>query len=281
MPAPQASAMQQLAKAKFMSFGLVMPSDWQQPQGEQGKLYQDSFESVDHNRPDTSNRLFRPASTNVHHIDATKFIGQVYGDFIDDICSAVCGAIGNWMTAAVIPSVVITGPVGILPPAGIVGIPLTPLAFLQAPISPPSMIPYSTAVSTAIGNAWQAWFTGFSGTLQFPPTFAACPSPFHPPTPNIPMPLAACGASAGAPLMQTATLKGSMVGLHGNPSAPFSAELFESLAEAFSTTFSMWTTSTMVCNVMGSGPNPLFVPPVPVPGPVLGGFGFGAPGCLS
>ena len=62
MPAPQASAMQQLAKQKFMSFGLVIPSDWKQPQGEKAKLYQDAFDSPDHNRPDTSNRLFQPAS---------------------------------------------------------------------------------------------------------------------------------------------------------------------------------------------------------------------------
>ena len=275
MPAPQASAMQQLAKQKFMSFGLVIPSDWKQPQGEKAKLYQDAFDSPDHNRPDTSNRLFRPASTNIHHIDATKEIGKIYGDFIDDMCSAICGAIGNWMTAAVIPSVIITnvnsasrGNCGGSDPC---------VPSLNGSASNDSVLHCSSHRDWNCVASLVHWIfedVAVSPDVCSLPESLPSSDTQHPHTLGVREP-------RRAQMMQTAALKASMIGLHGNPSAPFSSELFESLAEAFSTTFNLWTTSTLVCNVMGSGPNPLFVPPAPVPGPVLGGFGFGAPGCIS
>jgi len=75
-------------------------------------------------------------------------------------------------------------------------------------------------------------------------------------------------------------LKNSMMGLLGNPMAPHAAELFESIATGYKFMFDQWAATTMISNVMGMGANPLFVPPVFAPGPVLGGFGFGPPGCL-
>jgi len=280
MPAPQSSLMKLQAKNKFMSFGITIPTDWKQPQGTEGDHYRDSFSSSDHNKPDTSNRLFRPASTNIHHAQAAKDIGDIFETFIDGICDAICSAWQQWMTATTIPAVMITANVGILPPGGLLGPPKMPLAFCQAPLTSPSLIPYSTAVCTTIGNAWLTWATGFTGTLQFPPTFATCPSPFHPPTPNIPMPVKSAGASPGEAMLAVPALKGSMIGLLGNPTAAFAPELFESIAEAYKFMFDQWAATTMISNVMGMGANPLFVPPAFAPGPVLGGFGFGPPGCL-
>lgn len=280
MPAPQSSLMKLQAKNKFRSFGIQIPTDWQQPKGVEADHYRDSFTSSEHNTPDTSNRLFVPVSTNKHHADAAKDIGDIYEEFIDGICDAICSAWQQWMSLTVIPTVMITANVGILTPGGLVSPPLMPLAFCQAPLTTPSLIPYSNAVCTAIGNAWTAWALGFFGTLQYPPTFAACPSPVHPPTPNIPTPIKMVGSSPGEAMLAVPLLKSSMMGLLGNPMAPHSAELFESIATAYKAMFDQWVMTTMISNVMGFGPNPLFVPPVFAPGPVLGGVGFGPPGCL-
>ncbi len=280
MPAPQASLMKLQVKNKFRSYGITIPMDWKQPQGEQSGHYNDSFSPTEHNTIDTSTRLFVPASTNKHHTQAVKDIGDIYEAFIDGICDAICSAWQQWMSLACIPAVTILANVGTLTPGGIVAPPLMPLAFCQAPLTKPTLIPYSTAVCTAIGNAWTTWSMGFSGVLQFPPTFATCPSPFHPPTPNIPMPIKMVGASPGEAMLAVPMLKNSMMGLLGNPMAPHAAELFESIATGYKFMFDQWVMTTQITNVMGMGPNPLFVPPFPVPGPVLGGFGFGPPGCV-
>jgi len=280
MPAPQAALMKLQAKNKFRSFGLALPTDWQQPQGEQGDHYNQSFSPSEHNTPDTSNRLFIAASTNKHHVQAAKDIGDIFEQFIDGICDAICSAWQQWMSTASIASVMIMANVGTIPPGVLVGPPMMPLAFCQAPLTKPTLIPYSNAVCTAIGNAWLTWSVGYMGTLQYPPTFAACPSPMHPPTPNIPMPVGAVGSSPGEAMFAVPLMKSTMLGLLGNPTAAFAPELFESIAEAFKFMFDQWKMSTQVMNVMGFGANPLFVPPAFAPGPVVGGVGLGAPGCL-
>ena len=94
------------------------------------------------------------------------------------------------------------------------------------------------------------------------------------------MPIKSVGTSPGEAMLAVPALKSSMMGLLGNPTAAFAPELFESIATAYKFMYDQWVLSTMISNVMGMGPNPLFVPPVFAPGPVLGGFGFGPPGCL-
>jgi hypothetical protein len=54
--------------------------------------------------------------------------------------------------------------------------------------------------------------------------------------------------------------------------------LYEVLAEAFEQAFQMWKTSTMVTNVMGTGPVPSFAPPYVPVGAVVGGVGTMLPG---
>ena len=54
--------------------------------------------------------------------------------------------------------------------------------------------------------------------------------------------------------------------------------LFDKFAEGFCMVFDIWKASTMISNVMGTGPVPTFAPPFVPVGPVVGGFLVPAPG---
>jgi len=69
-----------------------------------------------------------------------------------------------------------------------------------------------------------------------------------------------------------------MVGNLADPLAPHHAQLFESVASAFEQCFQIWQASTMVTNVLGTGPVPTFAPPFVPAGPVIGGMGNMLPG---
>jgi len=58
----------------------------------------------------------------------------------------------------------------------------------------------------------------------------------------------------------------------------FSDELFVAIASAFERVFNLWQVSTMVTNVLGTGPVPTFAPPYVPVGPVVGGVGTMLPG---
>jgi hypothetical protein len=101
-------------------------------------------------------------------------------------------------------------------------------------------------------------------------------SPIAPPTPNLPCPFATLiqvPVSISAPV-----LKGQMIMQLADPQAPFSGELFESISDAFEKTYNIWKASTMVTNVLGTGPVPTFAPPIVPAGPVVGGVGTMPPG---
>jgi len=280
VPAPQASVMKLAAKNKFRSFAIKLPQKWAQPMAVAGKQYVDAFTLSEHAWPDTGNKLFVPATTNKYHVETAKKMGKDYEKFIDDICSAICTGWQQWMAASTITKVIISANVGTITPGSIVGPPLFPLALAPAPKHKPYLAKFSTAIATAVGNAWTTWSVGYMGTLQYPPTFATCPSPVHPPTPNIPMPVKTAGSSPGEAMLQASALKSSMIGLLGDPKAPHHKELFESIATAFKSSFDQWALSTQVSNVLGTGPVPTFCPPWTPVGPVLGGMGNGVPGSV-
>jgi len=219
--------------------------------------------------------LFQPASMNKYHTDAQKMhIGKI-GGFIDGICDAICSAWGKWQSTATLVGVVIAGPTA---SAGqIVGPPWTPLILASAPKATPMEMKYSNVIATVLGTAWLT-FTATVKLAGLPwyPAFAALPSPVAPPTPNIPCPFATLiqvPVSISAPI-----LKAQMVAQLGDPMAPFSNELFESIADAFEKTYNIWKASTMVTNVLGTGPVPTFAPPLVPMGPVVGGIGTMTPG---
>jgi hypothetical protein len=278
MPAPQASMMQQLARAKFTSFNIKVPQNWKDPVGDPAeKHYRDAFKPEERSVPPGMPPLVSPATPNKYHVDAQKMHIDKIGSFIDGICSAICSAWSTWQTAATMSGIVINA----VTAAGgmLVGPPWTPLIMASAPKVGPSQLKYSNAVANVIGTAWQT----FTATVKVPglpwyPAFAAFPGPMAPPMPNVPVPFAALTQVPAS--ISVAALKGQMVAQLGDPMAPFHAQLFESIADAFDKCYNTWKVSTQVTNVLGTGPIPTFAPPYVPVGPVVGGMGTMTPGGL-
>jgi hypothetical protein len=275
MPAPQASAVQQLARLKFTSFNLKVPTNWRDPQGSAGDQYGRAFKPDEKASAPGMPPLFQPASLNKYHTDTQKMhIGKI-GSFIDGVCSAICSAWSTWQSAATMVGVVIAGPTASV--GQIVGPPWTPLILASAPKASPMEMKYSNVIAQVIGTAWLTFTATVKVTgMPWYPAFAAFPGPMAPPTPNIPCPFAALTQVPVS--ISCNVLKMQMVGQLADPEAPFHKELFESISDAFEKSYNLWKVSTMVTNVLGTGPIPTFAPPYVPVGPVVGGVGTMTPG---
>jgi hypothetical protein len=278
MPAPQSAMMKQLARLQFSTNALRVPKDWQQPQGDPpGQQYPTAFARNELAvPPDTvAPPLFLPASTNKYHVDLQKTLNSKFGSFIDGICDAICSAWSTWQSAATLVAVVITGPVAV--GGQVVGPPLLPLILAQGPKGSPFELKFTTTIANAINTAWLSYTATIKvAGMPWYPAFAAVPSPVAPPAPNIPCPVIALTQVTVS--VSASMLKTQMMGLLGDPNAPYAAELFDAIASAFEKVFQLWQATTMVTNVLGTGPVPTFAPPFVPVGPVLGGVGTMTPG---
>ena len=276
MPAPQASMMQQFARLKFTSFALKVPTNWQDPSGDPAaQQYGQAFSDSEKVTAPGAPPLFLPATMNKYCTDTQKMHIAKVGAYIDGVCSAICSAWSQWQTAATMVGVMITGPVASV--GQIVGIPWQPLILASAPMSTPMELKYSNVIANVIGTAWLS----FTASVKIPgmpwyPAFAAVPSPVAPPMPNIPCPFAALTQVPVS--ISTDVLKGQMIGQLADPNAPFMSQLFESISNAFEQCYDIWKISTMVTNILGTGPVPTFAPPYVPVGPVVGGVGAMTPG---
>lgn len=265
MPAPQASMMQQVARAKFASFGLKVPQNWKDPQGDAGDHYSRAF------KPDEkvtapamgTPPLFQPASLNKYHTDVQKMLHSKFGEYIDGICSAICSAWDTWQKAATMTGLVVVGPT--VSVGAIVGPPLTPLILAQAPKTTPMLAKYSQAIATVIGTGWLT----FTATIKMAPLplfpgYAALPTPVAPPMPHPPVPLASL-PQMPASIMANA-LKAQKIAMHGDPQAQYASELFESIAFAFEQMYNAWKLSSSITNllVIATGGTP--ISPLPAAG---------------
>jgi hypothetical protein len=276
MPAPQASAMQQFARLKFTSFQIKVPQNWQNPSGDpDAKHYGDAFPASEKTTAPGAPPLFQPASMNKYHTDAQKMHIDKVGKFIDGICSAICSAWSTWQSAATMVGIMVNGPTASV--GQVVGPPWTPLILAQGPKETPMLLKYTNVVANVLGTAWLS----YTATIKVPglpwyPAFAAMPSPVAPPTPNIPCPVITL-TQVTATIMP-AVMKMQMVGQLADPMAPFHDKLFEAICDGFDKCFKIWQASTMVTNVLGTGPIPTFAPPYVPVGPVVGGVGTMPPG---
>src|SRR5262245_42461027 len=100
MPAPQATMMKPLARMKFMNYGITMPPNFKQPQGQAGDHYGRAFKDSEKNTAPAVPPLVKAASTNKYHTDAQKMICGTHGKYMDDMCQAICTAWGQWMMQA-------------------------------------------------------------------------------------------------------------------------------------------------------------------------------------
>jgi len=271
--------MKQFARLKFSGNSLRVPDKWEQPSNQEhyGKAFKESEKS---SSPDTTAPpLFSPVSMNKYHTDTQKKLTSDIGGFIDTTCSAICSAWSQWQSMATMVGVMIAGPTASV--GQIVGPPLMPLILASGAMNTPAMIQYTTTIATVIGNAWLS----FTATVKVPgmpwyPAFAAFPGPVAPPMPNIPCPFAAL---TQVPVSISASmLKQQMSAMQ--PEAPdgstnkYAGKIFDAIADAFEKCYDIWKASTMVTNVLGTGPIPTFAPPYVPVGPVVGGVGTMTPG---
>ena len=266
MPAPQSSMMKQFARLKFSSNSLRVPENWSDPQGDPGaKHYSDAFTASEKATTPAmaAPPMFTAASMNKYHTDVQKMLTSKFGSFIDGICDAICSAWSQWQQTATMAGLVVTGPAvmgGVFVP-----IPITPFILASAPKSSPAEMAYSKTVATVMGMAWATYTASIK--IMFPgafPSYSANPPGPALPIPNVPIPLASCvSVPAG---MMTPALKGQMIAMHGDPTAQYSKELFDAIADGVNQCFTIWQTSTMFNNlkVIGANPSPM------TPGPVVG-----------
>ena len=275
MPAPQKSMFAELAKLNFKANAIGLPVGWSNPAGNQ---YPDAFAISERATAPDPASLFLAKSPNKYHVDTQKEVGKGFADFIDGICGAICSGIDMWMKGTSIAGMIINGPVGMVLPGNVLGPPLFPLIFAQAPVNTPQLMKYSKAVAQAFSTAWLTWQTGLMGQLMYPP-FAAFPGPMAPPIPNLPMPLIVL-SSPGEAMLSPSSLKAAMVGNLADPQALHHKELFDAISQAWTPVFSTFKATTLVQNVLGTGPIPTFAPPFVPVGPVVGGTSIPTPGVL-
>ena len=270
--------MKMLARTKFISFNLKVPSNWKDP--DDAGQYSDALKggNATVGIPDLGTPpgpLFTPVQTNKHHCDIQKMHNEKFGAFIDKTCDAICSAWSQWQTAATMVGVVIAGPIA--SGGQVVGIPWAPLIMATGAIATPMELKYTTTIANVLGTAWLSYTASIKvAGMPWYPAFAAFPGPIAPPMPNVPAPLMALIQVPAS--LQVPLLKMQMVGQLGDPMAPFHAQLFESICDAFNKCFTVWQSTTMVTNVLGTGPIPVFAPPYVPVGPVVGGVGTMTPG---
>ncbi len=277
MPAPQPRLMSELAKNQFRSFAIRIPSDWKPNAGALAEMFNNAFATGERSAVPAPMppALFLAASPNTLHVKTQKEMSRHFGDFIDGICGAICSAWARWQSLAILSGVQVNA---VVAAGGVVtGPPLAPLILAEAPKGSQQEQKFSRAIATAISQGWQT----YQATLTIPglplyPAFAAFPAPFAPPTPNVPVPVAAL---AQVPLsVSKSALKVAMIAALGDPRALHQLELFDAIAAAFADCFSVWQSTTMVTNLLASGPVPTFAPPAVPTGPVVGGSATMAPG---
>lgn len=193
--------------------------------------------------------------------------------FITDAGRAIGSAFGQWQQMASLANVTINGPVAM--GGRIVG------PSVEALIMAPLAATYPN-LGKAVAAAVSEQFARFCQLVTVPglpwyPMFGAYPGPIAPPTPNMPAPFTAIAAAGRA--MMTSSQLSQAYAIRQPANAPAGAtEAVDALMRSLDQQFSVWLTTTMVTNVLGSGPVPAFAPPnVPV-GAVMGGVGNMMPG---
>ncbi len=257
-----------------MSFALRVPTNWQDPSGDpDAQQYSNAFKPEEKATSPGTPPLFVPASLNKYHTDTQKMLIATFGNFIDNMCSAICSAWSNWQSTCSMAGFVVSGP--IVSGGQIIGVPWMPLILSGgAPMGSAMQMKYTTTIATVISNAWMTFSsTVTAAALPWYPAYAAVPTPVAPPMPNVPTPFA---MFIQVPVSITSDLlKMQMVAQHGDPNAPFASQLFESISFAFEQCYTLWKATTMVNNVMAIASGGTPISPIPAVGTAMmapGGF---------
>ena len=202
-----------------------------------------------------------------------------FGALVEPTCRAICGAHDLWRVQAFFRGIIINGPVA--SGGTLEGPTLDPLVRTQlvALVGQSATLGPLVAVAGALSEAWELFQRSVSVPgLPWYPSFVAIPSSQAPPTPNVPMPLAALTYSPGT-FTSASTLAGMKRRL--STATADATRFFEAIAEGFQLAVSTWIPSQPVSNVLGKGPVPTFAPPYVPTGPVVMGDNIAAPGHLQ
>ena len=275
MPTPDKTIFTQLAQSIFRSKGIIIPVDWSEPNNQ----FQEAFKEEDRNvTPNTPTCLFKEATQNRYHVDAAKRMSDKFSTFIKKTCHAICDGIEKWLKMASIAGVTINGSIGTIRPGCVIGPKLQPLILPTAPKKRLQEYKYSYAIAKALSTSWEPWHLKLSGMILYP-SFALFQGSIAPPTANFPIPIAGLSSSGEtqlAPENLVALMKANL----NDPEALHATELFDSIAKAFNTIFQTFKTTTIIHNLLGTGPIPNFVSPLIPAGPVIGGSVLPLPGVI-
>jgi len=267
MPAPLPTALSNTAKRIFSGQGIKLPVNWHDMGPNYPQAFTPSELTTQSNAP---TNLFQEPTLNRYHTSSARTVGRAMEKYIDGVCAAIADGIDKWMRMASVVAVTINGPIGTLLPGGVTGPLLTPLIFAKAPRKTELETEYSNAIAVAVGNGWLHWQQGLCGVLTYP-LFAAAPMPMAPPTPNVPSALITCGSS-GEGQLSPGALKNAMAAAMKDD-GQHAATLFDAVAQSFYAHFQTFKTSTLLTNIIGTGPVTL-----PPSGPVTGGSVIPTPG---
>jgi hypothetical protein len=223
--------------------------------------------------------LFLAASNSAQDVANQKQYSQELSDYIDGICRALCNAHDQWRRLAYFRDVIINAVTAAGGGLDGPGAQMVIIAFAPMTGALGWAQQYSSAIAAGIQDSWN----NFQRCITVPglpwyPSFVAVPSPVAPPTPNVPMPLITCASNSI--MIEATMIRDSIKRKLGTP-GPFSDQLFEAVAGAFSQAVKMWLPMQMITQVKGTGPVPTFAPPFIPAGPVVGGKVISEPGHLA
>jgi hypothetical protein len=279
MPAPQATALATIIKNLIKAEQAEVPLDYG---GDDDHDHNKDFDDFKPKVASPANLLKAPGVDSIT-VKTTDEISKQLEEFVDEMCKGICTSWSNWQNAAMFTTGIINAVSCQITPGSLTSPPMMGTAMITANTNsagkPANFVLFVKAIATAIDTAWNAWQLGYMITLTYPPTFSAFPGPMHPPTPNIPMPVVAGSSPSGDAMMKKKALSGLMVAnLSGVTPNKNTQMLFDKFAEGFCMIFDTWKATTMISNVMGTGPVPSFAPPFSPVGPVVGGFLVPKPG---
>jgi hypothetical protein len=225
--------------------------------------------------------LFRARSNSKQDVDYQKDQSEVIGSLLDAMLDAVVFAHYLWRFQAYFSDIrimAVTASGGKLNGPNLETFIRTAPTVCQCMGNPAKL---RDAVAKGVGECFAQWQRGVSVPgLPWYPTFAACPKPVAPPTPNIPTPLISCPSPQMARITTPGPLKDQMkMSLSG--AVDHSDAFFGAIAAALAPAFMAWLPQQQITQVLGKGPVPSFAPPYMPVGPVVGGDVIAAPSHLS
>jgi hypothetical protein len=277
--------------AKFLSHGLKLPANWENPSGDPAADHYSKCLKPEEKIavPSLIPPWFMPANMNKVHQKSCDEIGKNFKDFHDTMLDAIGFAHNMWKLQAKFKDLKIMAVSAIGAPGCLDGPELESL-IKNAPMCAAmtgNMQKHRDAVAKGVSKCFKDWQDKVTVPgLPWYPAFAAFPGPMAPPMPNVPTPLIACPSAMMTKMAMPNDMKSEMdSALDGgmkdkDPTKQYEA-LHDAIATVVSAAFMIWLPSQQVIGVMGKGPVPSFAPPYVPVGPVVGGDNLPIPGHLA